>query len=100
MDALLWTDLSLTVDGGQWHCIDLGCELKHTSTQLPDLLWQHLAEPLLAYLNQIPNSSQICVYGGEAEGYTVAQIEKINASHKIEPVACWPIVAPHAQNAS
>ena len=90
-DALFWLDVSPDRQNGHWRCIDPDCASGPVHGRLRDLLWEHLCEPLLAYLQQLPRYAQLCLYGGESQGYTFAHVISGNPRSRLEPVRCWPL---------
>ena len=90
-DALLWPDVAPIYRKGHWQCNDESCTSTLVHARLRDLLWEHLCEPLLAYFQNLPQDAQLCLYGSELEGYTVAQIISRNSEFRIKPLMCWPI---------
>lgn len=58
-DALLWPDVMPQRQHGRWRCADPTCTVVGAHECLEDLLWAHLARPLLDFLNQQPDEVEL-----------------------------------------
>ena len=97
-DFLLWPDCVPRRKHGQWRCFDPGCLEPVAYQRLEDLLFNHLAEPLLAFLAKVPEQAQLMLY--DIEGMHHACVEAIKPVKPVKrwtqaehPVVCWPLPA-------
>lgn len=94
-DFLLWPDCMPGRKHGQWRCFDPGCLEPGPYHRLEDLLFNHLAEPFLAFLAKVPEQAQLMLY--DMEGMHHACVEAIKPVKRLDrpehPVVCWPLPA-------
>ncbi|PUE06879.1 hypothetical protein B9Z51_13205 [Limnohabitans sp. T6-5] len=94
-DALLWPDCQPQKCRGGWRCAlcTQMAPCSHVFRQLSDLLFEDLAQPLLTYLNRLPEQAQLRLSAFQDGGATWA---KVDADDGTAPggacaVVSWPI---------
>lgn len=92
-DYLQWLDCWPQRKHGQWRCYDASCLEPGPYLQLEDLLFNHLAEPFLAYLAKVPEQAKLILSRLEGSHTTWVEVMKSDESMDLpgHSVVCWPL---------
>lgn len=73
-DALIWPDCQPMTKHGLWQCMDPGCMDTRGYKKLEDLLFDHLAQPLLSYFSMMPERAELRLFSLNDDGSTWAEL--------------------------